>query len=55
MPEEFVNTEEEKVQDEMEPDLTEQQRIDQVAKRLAGKPAATEKKFDDTNGILFNK
>jgi len=55
MSEEFVNAEEEKVQEEAETDLTEQQKIDQVAKRLAGKPALTEKKFDDTNGILFNK
>ena len=55
MREEFVNAEEEKVKDETKSDLTAKQRVDQVAHRLAGKPAETEKKFDNTNEIPFNK
>jgi len=55
MPEEFVNAEEVKVEHETESDLKDQQKIDQVANRLAGKPAETEKKFDKENSNLFTK
>ena len=55
MPEEFVNAEEVKVEEQTESELTAQQKIDQVANRLAGKPAETEKKFDKENSNLFTK
>ena len=55
MPEEYVNAEEVKVREATESELTEQQKVDQVANRLAGKPADTEKTFDKENGTLFNK
>ena len=55
MPEEFVNADEVNVQEATKSELTAQQRIEQVANRLAGKPADTGKKFDKENSTLFNK
>ena len=55
MPEQFKNDQEIEVAEETKPELTEQEKKDRIANRLARKPAETEKKFEEDNSNLFNK
>lgn len=55
MAKEFENAEETKVEVETEHDLTEQEKVDRMANRLAHKGLETEKKFDKDNSNLFTK
>ncbi|MGA2047909.1 MAG: hypothetical protein ABSG96_09450 [Terracidiphilus sp.] len=55
MPEQFVNQNEEEVQDQAASSETPQQKIDRVADELAVKPARTEKKFEQENRKIFSK
>jgi hypothetical protein len=55
MPDQFQNPKEVKVKDETAPSTSSKPKVDQVADKMAGKPAKTQQKFDKENSNIFNK
>jgi len=55
MSDQFQNPKETKVKDETESSTSSKTKVDQVADKLAGKPAKTEQKFDKENSGLITK
>ncbi|HUD12353.1 MAG TPA: hypothetical protein VMQ56_01745 [Terracidiphilus sp.] len=55
MPDQFQNPREVKVKDETASSTSSKAKVDQVADKLAGKPAKTQQKSDKENSNLFTK
>jgi|HubBroStandDraft_5_1064220.scaffolds.fasta_scaffold29410_1 hypothetical protein len=55
MSDQFQNPKETKVKDETESSTSSKTKADQVADKLAGRPAKTEQKFDKENSGLITK
>jgi hypothetical protein len=55
MPDQFQNPNEVNVKDETASSTSSKSKVDQIADKLAGKPAKTEQKSDKENSSLFNK
>jgi hypothetical protein len=55
MPDQFQNPKEVKVKEDTASSASSKPKVDQVADKMAGKPAKTQQKSDKENSNLFNK
>ncbi|MGA2674701.1 MAG: hypothetical protein ABSE99_15900 [Terracidiphilus sp.] len=55
MPEQFVNPEATKLENETVSDVSAQKKVNVVADKAAARPAKTEQRYDKENNNLFSK